>query len=333
MASKSLFIFLFMALISMTLSPLVALGCASCGCTLSPGFIDPTESKFRLDLRYDFINQNQLRSGTSTIAPNNASQRTTGGSPQEVESDTNNTYLSANLDYMINSNWKVGAMIPYILRDHSTLGTASDGTTAGNGGGQYNSSTKSIGDAKILGRYLGLTPQHNLVLLVGVKLPTGSHTLTGTSTDPTAPGQVAIDRGLQPGSGTTDLILGISDSEALNRDWDYFAEALYQAAENVSDNYRPGDGYNLNLGLRYFVNEQIIPQVQLNGRFVENDSGSVADQYSTGGTLLYFSPGLNVRPGGGVEIYAFLQLPLYQNLLGVQLVPNYTASLGVRYLF
>src|ERR1022692_3153950 len=111
--------------------------CASCGCTLSSNWEDSSQAGFKLDLRYDYINQNQLRSGTTTISPDAASQMSNIGNRQEVETYTENNYLTASGEYSIDPSWKVSLQIPYIVRHHSTLGTASDGTTAGPGGGQY----------------------------------------------------------------------------------------------------------------------------------------------------------------------------------------------------
>src|SRR5208283_4135246 len=49
-----------------------ALSCASCGCTLSPDWENMQFSYtpgIKLDVRWDFLDQNQLRSGTGTISP------------------------------------------------------------------------------------------------------------------------------------------------------------------------------------------------------------------------------------------------------------------------
>ena len=195
---------------------------------------------------------------------------------------------------------------------------------------------------KVIGRYQGFTDRHNFGVLLGVKLPTGSHTLTGTSTDPTAPGPVAIDRGLQPGTGTTDLIAGAYYADGINEDWDYFLQGLYQSALKSSDQYRPGNGTNVSFGLRYAGFTSFTPQVQLNVRHVQRDSGANADTVSTGGTLAYLStggtlaylsPGVVVPISQKASVYGFVQLPVYRNVNGVQLAPRYTASVGVHYAF
>ena len=313
-----------------------ALACSSCGCTLSSdwdshGFT--THSGWKLDLRYDYLNQDQLRSGTGTISPGAASQIVTGTGNQEVEKFTRNQYYSAAIDYSGSPSWGISLQIPYIDRTHRTLGTASDGYTPATGGGQYDSSTSSLGDVKLTGHYQGFLPRHNFGIQLGFKLPTGSHTRMGTSTDPANPGGVPIDRGLQPGTGTTDGILGAYYFDSLSRDWDYFIQAIAQLALNSSDGYKPGNGYNLNLGVRYMGMTSAFPQLQVNARHVEHDTGDNADQISTGGTLIYLSPGLVVPVTRLTSIYGFVQLPLYQDVRGVQLAPRYSASIGARFSF
>jgi len=310
--------------------------CASCGCTLSSDWENLQFSYtpgFKLDLRYDYLDQDQLRSRTKPISPAAASQIVNNGSPQEVEKYTINNYLTLGIDYSSSRDWGVNAQVPYIDRKHSTLGTASDGSTGGPGGGQYDSHTSSFGDIKIIGRYQGFTPQCKFGILYGLKLPTGSYTNMGTSSDPTAPGPVPIDRGLQPGTGTTDAILGAYYADGLNQNWDYFTQALFQKALDSRNDYRPGDGLNFNVGLRYAGITDFAPVLQFNYRYVQHDVGSNADQISTGGTLLYISPGITASVSQQVSVYAFYQLPLYQDVNGVQLAPRYLASVGVHYSF
>jgi hypothetical protein len=326
---------LVMVAITLLLSSGDVLACASCGCTLSSDWENLQFSGatgLKMELRYDFLDQNQLRSGTKTISSAAASQITNDGDPQEVEKDTTNNYLTLGINYSFNHDWGVNVQVPYIDRKHSTLGTNSDGSSPADGA--YDSHTKNMGDIKVVGRYQGFSTHGNFGVLYGVKLPTGSYTQTGTSTDPNNPGDsAAIDRGLQPGSGTTDVILGAYYADGLNQNWDYFTQAIYQKALNSRDDYKPGDGINLNIGLRYAGITGVAPQLQLNYRYVQHDVGANADQVSTGGTLLYISPGITVPISQQLSAYGFVQVPLYQDLNGVQLAPRYTASLGVRYSF
>ena len=324
-------------LVSLSLCvPLTAQACASCGCTLSSDWENlglSSTSGFKVDLRYDYLNQNQLRSGRSAISSSAASAISNNGLPQEVEKYTRNNYITAAIDYSSNPNWGVNVQIPYINRSHSTLGTASDGTNPGNDGGQYQSSTSNLGDIKVIGRYQGFSDQHNFGLLFGLKLPTGAHSLNGISTDLGNPSPVVIDRGLQPSTGTTDAILGAYYLDQLNKDWGYFTQAIVQTAFNSRDQFKPGDGLNLNLGFRYLGFDDITPQIQMNARFVEHDTGAQADTISTGGTLIYLSPGLSLRVSKALKLYSYVQLPIYQDVNGVQLTPRWSASLGANYTF
>ena len=310
--------------------------CASCGCTLNTDWQSLDYSYkpgLKLDIRYDYLNQNQLRSGTGKISSAAASQINTSAGPQEVEKFTENNYITLGFDYSTNMDWGLNLQVPYVIRSHSTLGTASDGTTPGDGGGQYSSHTSSLGDMKVIGRYQGFTKNHNLGALLGFKLATGSNTEYGSSSDAGAPGPVRIDPGLQPGTGTTDIIVGAYYNDAITKDWGYFGQVMYQTALYSTDSYRPGNSLNASLGIRYAGFDIIIPQLQLNIRDVQRDSGERADKVSTGGTLLYISPGLVAALSDQVSMYAFVQVPIYQNVNGVQLAAQFIPSVGVRYSF
>jgi len=313
------------------LTPSLSHACASCGCTLSSDFLSQGLKEvhgFMYDLRYDYVNQNQLRMGTENITSVEASQ--VDGGTREVEQYTKNQYITLGIDYIFNHDWSVNVQIPYIIRKHSTLGTGSNGIDPGDEA--YVSDTSDLGDMKILGRYLGFTPQRNFGVTFGIKLPTGSYDQTGTSTDPADPGVPAdIDPGLQPGTGSTDLIGGLSYFDALNRDWDYFGQLIYQAAVAHRSGYKPGNGLNANFGLRYMSFMSVIPQIQLNIRNVQTDSGELADTYATGGTLAYLSPGAIVKISDSASLYGVVQLPVYQDVKGIQLVPHYIASVGVHF--
>lgn len=325
-----------LAAIMLLLSPVAASACSSCGCSLNTDWqnlVYANKPGLKIDIRYDYLDQNQLRSDSGLISPFIASQRVNYNGNQEIEKYTRNHYLTLGIDYSPNRDWGINLQAPYIIRSHSTLGMMSNGVTPGDDGGQYDSRTSNIGDMKIIGRYQGFTSKHNLGVLLGFKLPTGSYTETGSSTDMNAPGPVPIDRGLQPGTGTTDLIFGAYFNDSINRDWGYFAQVMYQAALYSTAEYMPGNSLNVSLGMRYMGFDIIAPQVQLNFRDIQHDSGANADKVSTGGTLLYVSPGIVATVSEQISLYSFVQLPVYQDVKGVQLAPRFIATAGVSYSF
>jgi hypothetical protein len=329
-----------------------AFACASCGCSLNTDIgtqgMGMTEG-WTLDIRYDTLNQNKLRYGIRGISQSQAAATTNSktGGPAEVENYTQNNYVTASLDYNDGMNWGVTASLPYILRNHSTFGNFDGGEFSPPGEGAYSSKTSGVGDMKIIGRYFGFAEQKDWGLQFGVKLPTGARNQIGALSN--GGGTVLIDPGLQTGTGSTDLIAGIYKFGYINDsdDWGYFAQAQYQAAVMVQSiptnapspdgtyggSYRPGNAANLNVGVNYQGFEKWVPTLQLNILNKTTDSGTAADTWATGGTLAYLSPGVLYRLTDKTQLYANIQLPIYQNVNGIQLVPSYIASMGVRVHF
>jgi hypothetical protein len=171
-----------------------------------------------------------------------------------------------------------------------------------------------------------LSADHSTGITFGLKLPTGE-------TDDTFKDGSPLDRGLQLGTGTTDLLLGGYHFGSINRDWDYFAQATFQIALNRHHNFRPGNGLNASAGVRYMGFETFIPQLQLNARMEKRESGSEADKPNSGAALLYLSPGVTVPINKSVQAFGFVQVPIYQHVNGYQLEPNVLLSAGLRYSF
>ena len=303
------------SLLLATLGAREAQGCASCGCGLGSGWDTygySTEPGFKLDAIYSYINQSQLRTGTHRISP---SQVPLG---QELEKSTRTSTETLGLSYDINADWGLNLQVPIISREHSTFGD--DHVSFDR------SSVSSIGDVKMLGHYQGFLADHSLGVELGLKLPTGKFNQTFESGD-------ALDRGLQAGSGTTDLVAGVYYFGALSPDWGYFAEATVQTALNSRQDYRPGTAENLTAGFRYMGFGRIMPQLQINGRIASRDTGAESDNFDSGGSLLYISPGVSVTLTKTASAYGFVQIPVYQNVNGYQLAPSWILTMGIRIAF
>ncbi len=291
-------------------------------------------------MRYDTLSQNQLRKGTGTISATAAATTpnptSTTGDNAEVEKYTDNKYLTTTLDYNDGKTWGVSIAVPYISRSHSTLGINGDGINATAGTGGYDSSISGIGDVRVVGRYYGFSEEKKFGIQFGLKLPTGATRQTSITTDGTA-SAIDVDPGLQLGTGTTDAIIGAYYFDNLNQNWDYFVQAQFQAALNSSNmaagSYRPGDSINLTGGLRYHGFETFTPTLQINARNVNVDSGDAADKYATGGTLVYITPGVVVPVSSSFSVYSNVQIPIYQNVNGIQLAPTSIFSVGARLAF
>ena len=288
------------------------------------GYISTTG--WRVNVEYDFINQDQLRSGTRPAysVPNG----------NELEHQTINRYLSLGVSYSPDADWNAYAWIPYVMRSHTTYGTfESDQPLPPLSG----SNSSSIGDMKLIGTYRGILPTHNLGIQLGVKLPTGAYYDSVLfSTGPNA--GTPLDASLQPGTGSTDVIVGAYYYQAVSKNWDIYANASYQAAvaeklNQPGNDYRPGNLVTASFGVRYEANPTWVPQLQLNLSRKMADQGVLADTTDTAGTVLYVSPGLAISVTHNFQLYGFVQLPIYSNLAGYQLFPHWTASVGASFAF
>jgi hypothetical protein len=297
--------------------------CSSCGCTLNSDWASQgytTRAGVNLDVRYDYFDQDELRSGAHAV--NRADYPIP--SEQEIQQRTLNRNLTAAIDWSPSRTYGVSLTVPYYDRPHETV-AAGDAEVS-------TSHSRGIGDIRILGRYQGFQADLSLGVLLGLKLATGRIDDT-FATGPQA-GQ-PVDRGLQLGTGTTDLLAGGYAVGALAADVYYFANALVQQPLDSRDGFRPGSGLNVNVGLRYTgpLPAGIVPQLQLNARIEGRESGANADVDNSGARLVYLSPGLGASLSTHLDGFVFLQVPVYQNVNGLQLLPRVVGSMGFRYRF
>lgn len=309
-----------------------ACACAACGDTLSRDWDTQGISSshgFVADLSYNYLNQNQQRYGSGSASPALINRQLNQG--QEIEAYTKTQTVTAALLYN-DDTWGAGVQIPYLQRTHGTYGT-----TAPLGSGYSTSSDSGIGDIRVTGRYTGLSEDRSSGVILGVKLPTGGH---NANFNAGAAAGSPLDSSLQIGTGSTDVIIGGYTTGAVGRHV-WFVQGTVQRAMATQNNFRPGDTITLNTGVRYAgFGATVSPMLQLNIVNRQADSGASATPPdpitggpTTGGTLAYLAPGASVRVGGGVSVYGFVQLPIYQHVNSLQLVPKYTLTLGTRMAF
>lgn len=304
-----------------------------------------------VSFEFDFINQDQLRHGTSSISNSQIAAINDAGGTQEVEKQTINRYFTMGLSYRPNGDWNFNLLVPYIDRSHSTYGASTNPLTPDKVSA---ASVDSLGDIKFVASYQGFLPTHNLGIQLGVIVPSGDYggpNANGTgivgrnpvafSSGPNSrnpsPGNL-LDTSLQAGHGATDLIVGAYYYQAISQDFDAFVNGQFQAAMwhrlgQPGEDYRPGNLATVSFGLRYEEDPMIVPQLQVNITHNSTDQGVLADTISTGGTVVYLSPGLTWSVMHNLQVFGFVQVPVYSNLTGYQLFPHWTASVGANYAF
>jgi len=270
-----------------------------------------TGAGLRLGLRYEYTDQNQLRSGGAKVAPE--------GLPGTIdETRTLNRSLMTSLDYAFSPDWALSAQLPVIDRVHSHVDNTGPTVESWN--------LRGAGDLRLTARrQYALSEDSAAGVQFGMKLPTGSITETNSS-------GVVAERSLQPGSGTTDALFGAYYYRKLEGDaTTLFTQATWQVPLAERDGYAPGQQIMLDVGLRYGLTLKTSALLQLNLHWKGRDQGSNAEPAESGGTYLNLSPGLSHLLTPRLQLYGFVQLPLYRHVNGTQLTADWSAVAGLSW--
>ena len=313
------------ALALAALAVAVAAG-ASCGaafCTLETGWDAQGawgEPGTRLSARYELVRQDQPRRGSDKVS--------VGALPRHHdEVSTRSRNLILGLEHAFAGGWGLSASLPVVDRRHEHIHNHHGARL------RQTWDFTRIGDLRLLGRYQHDVSRRGEVALdlvgldFGLKLPSGERDVRN------ARGELA-ERSLQPGSGTTDVLLGMHFArrlpiEALSG----FAKVLVQSPLGRRAGYEPGTQVKIDVGVRKEVAPSVGLMLQLNYLYKDRDSGPESEPDDTGGRFLYASPGASWNPTPDLQLYAFLQLPVYQRVNGIQLTADHALVVGASTRF
>ena len=305
--------------VALAAAPSAVFGCSVCGCSLSSdwasqgyGMMPGLQTSFR----YEYYDNTDLRSGL------HGAERSAFSYPNddEVQRETLNRSAWLGLDYVGGPSWGVTAQLPFYDRYHSTIAA---GDTA-----ISESRASGLGDMRIVARYQTFDPSEGFGLQLGFKLPTGRFA-QDFATGPEA--GTPLDRGLQLGTGTTDVLAGMSCFLRPLTNLGCFAQALVDQPLHYRDGFIPSASLGLNGGIRYLNTSSFTPQLQLNARWDGRERGVNADFANSGDTVVYVSPGITAELFHGANVFLFVQLPIYERVNGLQLEPHWLLSLGITY--
>jgi hypothetical protein len=313
---------LLMAALAAGVAGNAAASCGSAFCMVNTSWnaqgawIDPGA---RVDLRFEYIDQDQPRAGSRKVGVGEIRQH-------HDEVRTINRNWIGTFDYMFNERWGVSATLPMVSRDHSHIHhhMGEDLPQAWH--------FTELGDARILGRRQWRAESVEAQRLdffgatFGLKLPTGKTDVRN------ADGELA-ERTLQPGSGTTDLLFGGYFRRVLGSGSSWFGDVLVQQPLDTHEEFKPGRRVSLDLGYRHDLNERLGLMLQLNFLHRARDAGDQAEPEDSGGKFVFLSPGASYALGKNLQVYTFLQLPLYQYVNGVQLTADWALVGGVSVRF
>lgn len=311
-----------------TLGAILALGAtatqASCGAAYCPlntnwatqgVWVDPGA---RLDLRYEYLDQDEARSGTGKASDAELAAQ------HHAEKETINRNLIAAFDYAFDNHYGVSISAPFVDRDHTHIHHHHGEDL------QEQWDFRKLGDVRVVGR-MQLSADTNLTqaygINIGLKLPTGQFTIANDDHE-------RAERSLQPGTGTTDALLGAYYRQALpNLHSSWFAQLTLQQALNSRSDFKPGQSFATDVGYRYQMAERASLMVQLNYLIKQRDRGDQAEPDDSGSRTLILSPGISFALAPTVQLYGFWQQRLYQYVNGVQLSARngFVAGLSARF--
>ena len=279
-----------------------------------------TDTGIRLDLRHETIDLDQPTAGTRRIGVGEIARH-----HDEVETKNRNWILGA--DWNFTPEWGVALTLPYVDREHLHIHNHRGERLA------ERWSFRELGDARVQGRWLRSSMASDASSMsawgvtFGVKLPTGKHDVRN--------GEGAeAERTLQPGSGTTDALLGAFwHGGAPLAGWSWFTRAMAVIPGHEKDGYKPGRQLQLDGGVRYALSSAVALMLQLNAQWKGRDAGVNAEPEDSGQRAVFVSPGASWVVGRDVQLYAFVQAPIHQRVNGVQLTADWSALAGVSLRF
>ena len=272
-----------------------------------------------LDLRFEYLDQDHLRSGTHSAEVGESEE-----DHEELETINRNYLLT--FSHSFNSPWGLWLIAPLVNRDHRHIHV---------GESEHDLESWSftdLGDVSLLGRFR--LPFSGSVdrpvtsgINFGVKFPTGRTHVSNEE------GETA-ERSLQPGSGTTDAVVGVYFQKRYPARGDiWFSQILYQHALDSHEGYKPGPRFALDFGYNHALGQHFGAVIQLNLLIRGRDKGQEAEPDDSGGTYIFVSPGLNYAFNARWQAYAYVQFPLYQHVNGVQLTADWSVVAGASRRF
>jgi hypothetical protein len=199
-------------------------------------------------------------------------------------------------------------------------------------------STEGFGDTQV-GALVSLSRDPNFSAHAGLMLsmPTGRPDIKDADGN-------FVHYGMQPGSGTWDLIPSLT-LRGYTRHFGWGAQASYVArtGEENASGFKFGDRFEATA----WLSKPIAPKVTLSGRLAWTDEGAVKGHYNAGhnhasppdrqanygGQRLDAGIGLNAILPGKVRLGVEAVLPLHQSLNGIQAPRTFATSVNLSRAF
>jgi hypothetical protein len=305
-------------------------GCGSAACPLNThrylkaGWL-------QIGIAREYINQDRIYFGSSKSVVGAFRQP----DQEHDEVQTINSRDILRFKYGIADRVGFNLELPFIHREHGHFNLDQDEWEAWNFSG--------LSDMTVSGQVAVLLPPSEfspyLSFLVGAKLSTG---VTNAKNAEGEEAEVTI----QPGTGSTDIIFGANYRQAILSvpgvsDGFYstlplLVDLTYRINGKGIEDWQAGNTLIASIGTEYQFTRRAGLLFQVNGRFQEHaDAGRIdpaeVPPGNTGGTWIFASPGLRVQLSDALSAYTYTQIPVYQNVNGIQQTANLNLQFGLSF--
>ena len=311
------------SLAALLFPPALVANCGSASCPLN-NYRYLRAGLFQIGFTREYINQDQIYLG---------SQRSTVGAIRyhHDEVQTINERSIVQLQIGLSDQLGLGIDMPFVSRQHGHIHHHL-------GEDLWESwSFSGLGDMIVSAQYSILLPESEFDPYIGIHA--GVKLATGVTDVRNAEGEAA-EVSIQPGSGSTDGIVGvhfrqtIASVPTLSGDFSSLPVAAgvsYQFAGVGTDGWRFGNTLLVHAGTSYQFSHRATLLLQLNGKFQSYaDVGITGEpRQNTGGTWVFASPGLSVEVNAAISLLGYIQLPVYQDVNGIQQTSAFNLQFGI----
>ncbi|MDA0691508.1 MAG: hypothetical protein O3A78_03690 [Nitrospinae bacterium] len=305
--------------------------CGSANCSLIRGSQSGLVNKgrFIFDLSHSYILMDDKQKGSSStsevLTPKVDFENRTLELDHHREVQTINQLTQMDVSYGITEKLTASLNVPFRNdrrhEHYDEVNTVDEKFTNADG-------TTGMGDITLLLKYALLqTLKHQFILGAGVKFASGEYQLRdsdGTINEPT----------LMPGTGSYDAILsGLYIFSLIPNRLNLFTSVSHRfTTENPLD-YELGDTTLVDGGMIYVLTDSVSLSAQINARIARRDEFIGMPVPSTGGEFVNLTPGVTLAASENLSLYTHVQIPIYQRVNEVNLVPNYGLLFGASYGF
>ncbi|MGH7491009.1 MAG: hypothetical protein ACREOO_01305 [bacterium] len=207
--------------------------------------------------------------------------------------------VQSSLLYGVSNRLMLMAAVPYVFNQMTFVGETEK--------------ADGLGDPEVTAM-LSLLPEVmgkiNLQAVAGARLPLGQADLKNDHGD-------LLDSHVQAGAGAWAGNFGLQAMLA-NGGLPLYASTAYQINGANDQNFSYGDVWRYNVAAQKTLGRIVDVIGEINGRYAEQDQEGEVKDANSGGSVVYFSPGVRLRMFSAVSLRAQVQIPVLENLNGVQ---------------